>query len=100
MMPGILELDWALKIGDMDRQSMSVIHLANDSEWIIGYVICEARNVHQRKQDIATAVAINAVPCMLRALKAAQHALRDAGDASLRKQIDEAIELATKEVSE
>ena len=43
---------WAYSIGDQKLNSDSTIFHATDSEFIIGRVICEAKNEYQRADDI------------------------------------------------
>ena len=49
--PGLL----AFSEGDRDRAAMSLIFKADDKEFLIAYVICDARNEKARAEDIANA---------------------------------------------
>lgn len=72
---------WAFKEGRAERHEMSTIFKANDPEFLIGYVLCDARNPHQRPEDIANARLMAAAPELLEALKA----VREANEINLNK---------------
>jgi hypothetical protein len=61
---------WAFTEGDKGRREMSVIHKANDREFLLGYAITESQNPHQRAEDIANARLFAAAPDLLAACKA------------------------------
>lgn len=60
---------WKFIEGRADRQEMSRIVKADDPEFLIGYVLCDHRNQHQRAEDIANARLLAASDCLLKTLE-------------------------------
>jgi hypothetical protein len=60
---------WSFTKGDKERREMSVIHKANDREFLLGYAITESQNPHQRAEDIANARLMAAAPDLLDVLR-------------------------------
>lgn len=53
---------WHFIEGDAKRHGSSVITKAEDTDFIIGHIICESVNAEQRAEDIANARLIAAAP--------------------------------------
>lgn len=91
---------WAFAEGDADRNAMSDVTKADDPEFRIAYVICDARNKLAREQDIANARLIAAAPDLLAALVNIAEAF-DANDShGIREEIERSRIAITKACGE
>lgn len=63
------ETKWAFVEGSKDRSEMSRIVRANESDFLIAYVLTDARNAEVRNEDIQRGKLIAAAPELLTALK-------------------------------
>lgn len=58
---------WDFSEGDRERAATSLVFKKGDKEFLIAYVICDARNEKARAEDIARARLIAAAPDLLEA---------------------------------